>query len=192
MLQLQDGANNLGTVTNNFTLGAAGGSPVAANYSSGGVSVAIPDNTTVEVPISVADFGAVADVNVRVRLNHTYDGDLVLSLVHPDGTVITLANKRGSSGDNFGSGASDCSGTFTVFDDAAGTAISSGSAPFAGTYQPEQLLSTLNGKPVNGTWKLRVADTAATRYRHDLLLPARDRPPALRLLQPPAPTWRSL
>ena len=99
-------------------------------------------------------------MNVRVRLNHTYDGDLVLSLVHPDGTVIALANNRGSSGDNFGSGAASCAGTFTVFDDAASTAISSGSAPFAGSYRSEQLLSTLNGKPTTGTWKLRVADTA--------------------------------
>ena len=73
-----------------------------------------------------------ADVNVRVRLNHTRDSDLVISLVHPDGTVITLANKRGGNGNNYGSGATDCSGTFTVFDDAAGTSITSGSAPVCG------------------------------------------------------------
>ena len=39
VFQLQDGTANLGTVTNTFTLGALGGSPVAANYSSGGVAV---------------------------------------------------------------------------------------------------------------------------------------------------------
>ena len=161
VFQLQNGAVNLGTLTNTFTLGALG-SPVAASYSSGGVAVAITDNTTVEVPITIADAGAVANVNVRVRLNHTYDADLVLSLVHPDGTEISLANKRGSSSDNYGSGASDCSGIFTVFDDAASTAIASGTAPFAGSYKPDALLAPLNGKPVNGTWKLRVADTAAS------------------------------
>jgi PKD repeat protein/subtilisin-like proprotein convertase family protein len=157
VFQLQDGSTNYGTVNNSFRLGVL----VSSSYSSGGVAVAIPDNTPagVEVPILVTDAGAVADVNVRVRLNHTYDSDLVIALVHPDGTVVTLVSKRGGAGDNYGSGATNCSGTFTVFDDAASTPINSGAAPFAGSYRPTQLLSTLNGKSVVGIWKLRVTDT---------------------------------
>ena len=58
-------------------------------------------------------------------------------------------------------GANDCSGTPTVFDDAAATAISAGTAPFAGTFRPESPLSAFNGKAVTGTWKLRATDTAA-------------------------------
>ncbi|MEK7413852.1 MAG: HYR domain-containing protein, partial [Planctomycetota bacterium] len=108
----------------------------------------------------MADTGVVQDINVRVRLNHTFDSDLVISLVAPDNTVVALANARGGSGDNFGSGTNDCSGTPTIFDDAAGTAISAGTAPFAGTFRPDSLLSAMNGKPSNGTWKVRVADTA--------------------------------
>jgi subtilisin-like proprotein convertase family protein len=159
-LQLQDGAAPLGTVVFNFTLGSLG-APVTANYSSGGLATAIPDVSTIEVPLTVTDEGAISDVNVRVRLNHTYDGDLIITLVHPDGSTVTLASGRGGSVDNYGSGANNCSGTFTVFDDAAATAISSGTAPFAGTFRPEQILSALNGKPSNGTWKLRIQDTAA-------------------------------
>ena len=68
---------------------------------------------------------------------------------------------RGGSGQNFGTGANDCSGTPTVFDDAAATSITTGTAPFAGTFRPEGLLSTFNGKAINGTWRLRVSDTAA-------------------------------
>lgn len=160
-LQLQDGVNNLGTVTYTFTLGALNPFPSTANYSSGNLSVPIPDVSFVEVPFVVPDAGAVTDVNVRVRLNHTFDGDLVIDLVGPDGTVVTLANKRGGSGDDYGSGATDCSGTPTVFDDAAVTPIASGVAPFAGTFKPDQPLSAFNGKPSAGTWKLRVSDTAA-------------------------------
>ena len=159
-LQLQDGAASLGTVVFNFTLGALG-APVTANYSSGGLATAIPDVSTIEVPLTVSDVGAIADVNVRVRLNHTWDGDLILTLVHPDGTTVTLSNRRAGEGDNYGSGANSCAGTFTVFDDAAATAISAGSAPFAGTFRPEVALSALNGKPSNGTWKLRIQDAAA-------------------------------
>jgi len=159
-IQLQDGATNLGTVTFTFTLGAVG-APVTNNYSSGNIAVPIPDVSTVDVPLNVPDFGTVSDVNVRVRLNHTFDGDLDISLVHPDGTVVLLSNNRGGGGDNYGTGTNDCSGTPTVFDDEAGTAIGAGSPPFAGSFRPDSPLTAVDGKPVNGVWKLRVSDTAA-------------------------------
>jgi subtilisin-like proprotein convertase family protein len=159
-LQLQDGSTNLGTVTYTFTVGLLNPYTTTANYSSGGISVPIPDLATIESPITIPDGGAVSDVNVRVRLNHTFDGDLNISLVHPDGTVVNLSSNNGGGGDNYGSGANNCSGTFTVFDDSAVAAITAGTAPFAGTFRPEQMLSTLNGKLLNGTWKLRIADTA--------------------------------
>lgn len=158
--QLQDGMTNLGTVAFTLQIGAAG-APTTATYSTGNIATPIPDVSSVDIPINVPDNGLVNDVNVKVRLNHTFDADLVISLVHPDGTVITLANNRGGAGDNFGSGANDCSGTPTVFDDGAATAISAGVAPFAGTFRPDSPLSGFNGKPTAGTWKLRIADTAA-------------------------------
>ncbi|NUL81648.1 MAG: S8 family serine peptidase [Armatimonadetes bacterium] len=158
-LQLQDGATDLGTVQFTLRLGDLG-APAVLNYSSGNLSVPLPDLTTTEHTINVADAHAVAKVRVRVRFNHTFNGDLVVSLVHPDGTAIVLSNRRGGSGDNFGSGANNCSGTFTVFDDDAATPISSGSAPFAGTFRPDQALSGLNGKATNGDWKIRIADVA--------------------------------
>lgn len=159
-LQLQDGATDYGTLTFPLALGVAGDKLVTNVYSTGGIAFPIPDTATVDVPITVAGSGVISNVHVRVRLNHTYDGDLVLSLVHPDGTEVTLADRRGGSGDNFGSGATNCSGTFTVFADSAATAISAGAAPFAGTYRPESVLAAFTGKPVAGTWYLRVADTA--------------------------------
>jgi subtilisin-like proprotein convertase family protein len=160
-LKLQDGASNLGTVTYSFTLGSLNPLTQTSSASSGNVNAAIPDLGVVEVPINVPDVGAVTDVNVRVRLNHTFDGDLILTLVSPDGTQVTLSNRRGSSGDNFGSGANDCSGTPTVFDDEATLAISAGTAPFAGSFTPDQPLSGFDGKATAGTWKLRVSDNAA-------------------------------
>jgi subtilisin-like proprotein convertase family protein len=157
-LQLQDGPTDLGTVTYNFTTGTIS----VSNYSSGDISVAIPDNApAVDIPITVADVMTLSDVNVSFRINHTFDGDLTIALVHPDGTVIPLATNRGSSGINFGTGTLDCAGVPTFIDDQAATAISAGAAPFAGSFKPESPLSALNGKPSNGAWKLRVQDTAA-------------------------------
>ncbi len=159
-LQLQDGATNLGTATYNNSTGVL----VTNNYSSGNVAVPVPDNLPagVDIPITVTDVMTLSDVNVSIRVNHTFDGDLNISLIHPDNTSVPLSLRRGSGGDNFGTGANDCSGVGTVFDDQALTLISAGAAPFSGSFKPETLLSALNGKPSNGTWKLHVADAVAT------------------------------
>jgi subtilisin-like proprotein convertase family protein len=160
MLSLKDGGVSLGTVSYTFTLGAFSAGAASNSYSTGNIAVPIHDVTTVEIPIVVsdADGTSITDVNVSVRLNHTFDFDLTLSLVHPDGTVVLLSANNGGSGDNYGTGANDCSGTPTVFDDSAASPIFANSAPFAGTFRPESPLSALNGKPTNGTWKLRVTD----------------------------------
>jgi subtilisin-like proprotein convertase family protein len=155
--------SSIGPVTKTYVLEVGAPTSVGAPLSvgTGNVAIALPDVSTVDIPIVVTDSGMIGDVNVRVRLNHTFDGDLIMSLIAPDGTSVALSNNRGSSGDNFGSGANDCSGVSTIFDDAAATAISAGVAPFAGAFKPDAPLSALNGKEINGTWKLRIADTGA-------------------------------
>src|SRR6185295_1390942 len=146
------------TVTYNLTTGTI----AVSNYSTGNISTPIPDSPApaINIPMTVADVMTLSDVNVSFRINHTFDGDLQISLVHPDNTVIPLATNRGSSGANFGTGTLDCAGVPTVFDDQAATAISAGSAPFSASFRPESPLSALNGKPSNGTWNLRIQDTA--------------------------------
>ena len=157
-LHLQDGANDLGNVTFTFTLGFLNPLSVTANYTTGGLSTPIPDVSTIQSSLVVSDTGVASDVNVRIRLNHTFDADLDIFLIGPDGTTVELSTDNGGSGDNFGSGANDCTGTFTVFDDSAGTSITAGTAPFNGPFKPEGLLSAFNGKSINGTWKLQITD----------------------------------
>ncbi|HUJ08617.1 MAG TPA: proprotein convertase P-domain-containing protein [Verrucomicrobiae bacterium] len=166
-LQLTTNSVFYRTVPFGFTLGTLGAA-ATNNYSSGGVAVPIPDYTTVGTnnypgsitnSITITDTGSVAKVVVRVRINHTYTGDLSMWVVHPDGTMVSLiAYDESKGGNNFGSGNADCTGTFTVFDDAAATPIAAGNAPYAGSYKPRQPLSVLNGKPSQGTWKLIVSD----------------------------------
>lgn len=161
-LSLQDGASSLGTLSYSLTVGTLSNATFTDTYTGGGLPAPISDLSTIEIPIDVpvGAAGAIADINVRLRLNHTFDADLVISLVHPDGTVVTLSNGRGGAGDNFGTGTNDCGGTPTVFDDEAGVAIASGVAPFAGSFRPDSPLSALDGKPTAGTWKLRISDVA--------------------------------
>lgn len=118
-------------------------------------NLAIPDDnpTGITGTLVVSETGILADVDVRIdTLTHTWDGDLIIRLVSPAGTVITLSQAMGSSGDNF---------TNTLFDDDASVAISSGSSPFSGSYRPVSPLAALNGSNMAGTWRLWVSDVAS-------------------------------
>jgi subtilisin-like proprotein convertase family protein len=136
------------------------GSAVAVTRSTGNVAIPLPDLATTTIPLNVPDEGALVRVAAQVRLNHTFDSDLVLSLIAPNGQTVLLANRRGGAGVNYGSGPNDCTGAFTVFDDVAVTPISAGAAPFAGSFKPEQLLAGTFGGPIDGQWKLRITDNA--------------------------------
>jgi uncharacterized repeat protein (TIGR01451 family) len=132
---------------------------VQLTHSSGDISVAIVDEGTVEVPLAVSQAGLVSDANFKVRLNHTFDRDVELYLVGPDGTTIELSADNGAGGDNYGSGAQSCAGNLTVLDDSATRFISpDGVAPFVGTLRPEVALARFEGKPAAGTWTLRITD----------------------------------
>ncbi len=119
------------------------------------VSKAIPTHTTITSSNGVSGLvGAIVDLNVTLNISFSRDASLVLTLISPNNTRITLANKVGGSGANF---------TNTVFDDSAAIAITSGTAPFSGTYRPASPLAALIGTAPNGTWKLEVANSSTTR-----------------------------
>ena len=112
---------------------------------------ALPDLATRNFRANINLGATVSDMNVRVNLQHTYDGDLAISLLSPAGTQVSLSNRLGGSGQNF---------TNTVFDDEAGTAISAGSAPFTGSFRPSSTLNAVDGQALSGNWRLRVEDLA--------------------------------
>lgn len=130
----------------------------AQTYNGGGGP--INDVATNDFPMTVSGLSPAAiDTvvhgleTVQVNLMHTYDSDLKLQLIAPDGTTTLLCNGVGGGNDNF---------TNTVFDPNAATSISAGNAPFTGSYQPQGQLGIVNnGQNGNGTWKLRIVDQAA-------------------------------
>ncbi|MGA5498890.1 S8 family peptidase [Streptomyces cinereoruber] len=100
-----------GTATKNGFFGegavdalkAVGGStPPPGKYFENLTDVTVPDNTTVESPITVSGVtgNAPATLKVGVDVKHTYIGDLKVDLVAPDGSVYTLHNRTGSGTDN--------------------------------------------------------------------------------------------
>jgi len=129
----------------------------------------IPDGSCTGVSSSIivsGYLGAVATSAITITMNitHPYDSDLEIVLVAPNGDILGLSNSCGGSGDNF---------INTVFSDGAASYISSGSAPFTGTYRPEQytfsgdcIFSTISSFGAigggslnpNGLWQLRAFD----------------------------------
>ncbi|MES9810261.1 S8 family peptidase [Streptomyces cinereoruber] len=100
-----------GTATKNGFFGegavdalkAVGGStPPPGKYFENLTDVTVPDNTTVESPITISGVtgNAPATLKVGVDVKHTYIGDLKVDLVAPDGSVYTLHNRTGSGTDN--------------------------------------------------------------------------------------------
>jgi subtilisin-like proprotein convertase family protein len=128
------------------------GSAANAGGASSGPGVAICDLCTVTLPVNVVLDERITYLYLRVNIQHTYDGDLRLTLIAPDGTRVLLSEFNGGSGDNY---------TNTTFDDQAVTPIKSASAPFSGSYVPEQPLSAVYGMNAQGTWTLEVQDAAS-------------------------------
>jgi subtilisin-like proprotein convertase family protein len=122
----------------------------ASFYSSVDVPKPIPDLSTTLSTLTATLGAVVEDVNVTLDLSHTFDSDLVLTLISPTGLSVQLASGVGGSGDNFSN---------TTFDDEAGTPIAAGTAPFTGSFIPASPLSAFDGGPVDGTWTLEVKDT---------------------------------
>ena len=124
------------------------------SYVYSGPPVPIPDNTPAgaSATIAVPDNKPVVDVNVKINITHTYDGDLIISLIPPSGPAITLYNRLPNSAEN--------NFTNTVFDDSAATSITAGVPPFTGSFRPSSPLSSANGINAAGNWTLKVVDAA--------------------------------
>jgi gliding motility-associated-like protein len=114
----------------------------------------IPDNNTTGVSSNINVSGLAGTVgnqlvNVLLNINHPNAADLNISLRCPDGTIIVLSTDNGATGDNY---------VNTIFSPTATTNITAGTAPFTGTFLPEQLFSDLSACTLNGTWTLIVSD----------------------------------
>jgi subtilisin-like proprotein convertase family protein len=146
---------------------------VQKTFSSGTLATPILDDRLIVQGVRVPkkERGTVTDVDALVRINHTADSDVFIALVSPNaGRFANLTTDNGGSGDNFGTGSNDCSGTPTEFNDSAATAITglgTPAAPFAGSFRPQDPLSIFNGlfttpsKKSAGIWSFIIGDDAA-------------------------------
>jgi subtilisin-like proprotein convertase family protein len=119
-------------------------------YPSSDTPMAIPDPGTANSIINVADSFTLTDVNVGpLVITHTWDEDLDVYLISPQGTPVELFTDVGGSDENF---------TNTTLDDECAMPITDGTAPFTGCYSPEGSLSDFDGESSSGVWTLEVQD----------------------------------
>ena len=131
---------------------------VCTPYASGNLGLAIADGTGTTAPangpplfhtITVPDdgLGTIQSMTINVDVSHTFVGDLLVRITHPDGTTLS----------NVWSGDCGSEDDFDVtFDDTAG-AIVCGS-PTVGTFVPLEALSIFNGLETEGDWEILIAD----------------------------------
>ena len=156
----------------------------------GGTPLALPDGTgaTYTTTINVTGFALGSTITsasdfqeVCLLMEHTYLGDLDISLTCPDGTTVQLVDDIGIStaGSTFlgdandndnvtptpGTGFQYCwdnnptYGTMEAEANAGNTVVvSQGDALPAGSYTPVQPLSGFIGCPLNGDWTITVTD----------------------------------
>lgn len=99
-----------------------------------GITIPDDDPNGIERTLAATATGRVKDIEVSVDVTHTYIGDLLVTLVSPAGTSVTLHNRAGASADNL-----------------------------IKTYAPTTLpaLQSVRGEPLQGAWKLKIADLEA-------------------------------
>ncbi len=157
-LSSAEGASSARTIT--LRVGqAVTGTPTTFTYA--GPPVSIPDNnpTGAVATLTVPGSLTVGDVNLNLtNITHTYIGDLVVQLIAPDATNITMINRLtngtgGNPNDNF---------TNTILDDEAVNPIQSQTGLVTNaSFRPANPLSGFDNKAGNGTWTLKIIDEAA-------------------------------
>lgn len=126
---------------------------------SGAVGPIADDGSTNEYPLTIegnqfsnlnTSFGL---VQICLNITHTWNSDLNVFLVSPNGTVVNLFSGIGGDSDNF---------TNTCLNQSASASINTGVAPFTGTFKPQETIGNFNnGQNGVGIWKLRIIDTYA-------------------------------
>jgi len=118
----------------------------------------ILDQQTVDFPLTPSGLPTSTNTTtfglerICINLTHTYDGDLTVSIVSPDGNVAILIANSGGGGDDM---------LNTCFQWDAPNSITTGTPPFSGSFKPLDEFGFLNnGQNPNGLWNLRINDNA--------------------------------
>ncbi|MEO6324111.1 MAG: proprotein convertase P-domain-containing protein [Thermoanaerobaculia bacterium] len=117
------------------------------------------------VPASACASGTVAAVTAQVKLKHTWVGDLIVTLIHPNGATSAILLNRPNA-----AAPSNCSrdDVDATFQDGAGTSAATACnftiPAVSGLVAPIGPLAAFSGLAGAGNWTLRVQDANGGEY----------------------------
>ena len=123
--------------------------------------IAIPDANPAGInsTITVSQAISLTDLQVAVAINHTWVGDLRVTLTSPGGTTVTLLDRPGVPASTFGCSSDNMN---VVFSDAASvnpeTSCPATTPWLSGPVLPFSPLAAFDGQSTLGTWTLNVSD----------------------------------
>jgi subtilisin-like proprotein convertase family protein/uncharacterized protein YvpB len=119
----------------------------------------VPDLSSASSTITIDDPRFIADLDIRLNIEHTWVGDLVVSLSHIDtGQTISLVDRPGYPDKQRGCGGDDIT---AILDDEMSSRVEnkcSGYPAISGIYIPEAPLSAFDRQSISGSWALSVSD----------------------------------
>ncbi len=125
----------------------------------GSTGAGTPASIDIDVPAFFTN--AITDLTFDLRIDHTFVGDLIVTLQSPAGTTVTLMDRPGRPPATFGCGQDNVDANFDdasaidVEDECSGTG-----AAIQGILNPQGTLSDFDGEIPAGTWTLTVTDNA--------------------------------
>ncbi|MEO1262135.1 MAG: MopE-related protein [Bacteroidota bacterium] len=142
------------------------------------LGLAIPDNSCPGLDATIAVSGEAGTqlgtdielVQLDLIISHTWNSQLDIRLMSPNGVIIDISTDRGGFGDNYGN-PGDCPNTTASFRMDASSIPPGGTSNISGIFLPEggDFASFNDGSDPNGTWTLQVCDdrnntTGALQY----------------------------
>lgn len=130
-----------------------------SNTTSGSINNSTSCSSPLTRTFSIGSALVVDDVNIGIRVTHSWRGDLRFTLISPSGTRVQIVNSPGGSNNSVDD--------FNVLldDEAAGGSVSSytssaGSSapPYTVNLTPQSSLSAFDGENAAGVWTLEICD----------------------------------
>ncbi|MDW3651631.1 MAG: proprotein convertase P-domain-containing protein [Bacteroidia bacterium] len=142
--------------TFSFTTGALFCDPYTV--SNLGITISPNGTSTVNSAQLVQDNGTVSGIKIsNLGITHTWVGDLIIRLISPAGTSVTVyAEPFCDEGNLLLSFDDDAFNSYSVLEGICNTT----SPAISGTFQPQESLSAFVGESINGLWTLEVEDNA--------------------------------
>ena len=132
--------------------------PMLTNYHISAPFTTIPDNnlTGISDTITVSNIsGIISTAELFLAVDHTYIGDLMITVTSPNNRTRSLTNYNGGSGKNI----------LSFFGDNFSNSVTGTSyLPPWGFIKPLSVFGDFSGSPANGKWRIRIVDGVSGDY----------------------------